>query len=52
MKNSGLIISRRSGKEMYYRAADTEIVQKLHHMIEDIAEIVCPEKEEDYAEKT
>ncbi len=43
LKSAGLIISRRDGKEMYYRAADTEIVLKLHHTIEDIARISCPQ---------
>lgn len=42
LKSAGLIISHRNGKEMYYRAADTEIVDKLHHTIEDIARISCP----------
>ena len=42
LKSAGLIISSRKGKEMYYRAADTEIVLKLHHTIEDIARITCP----------
>ncbi len=43
LKASGLIVSRRSGKEMLYRAADTELAQALHHIIENIAEITCPE---------
>ncbi len=42
LKNAGLIISNRHGKEMYYRAADTEITDKLHHTIEEIARISCP----------
>ena len=42
LKNSGLIISRRSGKEMYYRAADTELVKVLHQTIETLAKITCP----------
>jgi hypothetical protein len=28
---------------MYYKAADTELAQKLHHVIEDIGRISCPE---------
>ena len=43
LKNAGLILSHRNGKEMYYRAADTEIADKLHHTIEEIARISCPE---------
>jgi DNA-binding transcriptional ArsR family regulator len=42
LKNSGLIVSKRSGKETYYRAADTELAQTLHHMIEKIGKITCP----------
>lgn len=44
LKNSGLIVSRREGKEVYYRAADTQQSQLLHLMIEQIMEIACPEK--------
>ena len=34
LKSSGLIISRREGKEVYYRAADTAQARLLHQMIE------------------
>lgn len=44
LKNSGLIVSRREGKEVYYRAADTVESQLLHKMIEEVMEIACPEK--------
>ena len=44
LKSSGLIVSRREGKEMYYRTADTELAQELHHMIEKIGRITCPEE--------
>ena len=43
LKSSGLIVSRRDGKEMYYRTADTELAQVLHHMIEKLGRITCPE---------
>ena len=43
LKNSGLIVSRREGKEVYYRAADTEQSRLLHQMIERIMKITCPE---------
>ena len=43
LKSAGLLTSRREGKEMYYRAADTKLVRKLHHTIEDVAEISCPD---------
>ena len=43
LKNAKLITSTRHGKEMYYRAADSPMVEKLHHTIEEIAKISCPE---------
>lgn len=42
LKGSGLIVSRREGKEMYYRTADTELAQALHLIIEKIGKIACP----------
>lgn len=43
LKNRGLIVSRRVGKEVYYKAADTQQSQLLHHMIEQVMEITCPQ---------
>ena len=43
LKTSGLVVSRREGKEVYYRAADSAAAGALHEMIEQIAEIACPE---------
>lgn len=43
----GLITSRRDGKEVYYRAADTEECKLLHKTIEQVMEIACPESSED-----
>lgn len=42
LKTAGLIVSRREGKEVYYKAAGTEQAQLLHHMIEHLVEITCP----------
>lgn len=42
LKITGLIVSRRSGKEVYYKAADTVQAKLLHHMIEQIIQISCP----------
>ena len=42
LKTAGLIVSRREGKEGYYKAADTREAQLLHHMIEQLVEIACP----------
>ena len=39
LKDSGLIESRRVGKEVYYKAADSRESHMLHEMIE----IVCPD---------
>lgn len=46
LKNSGLIVCRREGKEVYYRAGDTEQSRLLHKMIEQVMEITCPELNE------
>lgn len=43
LKTDGLIVSRREGKEMYYKAADTELVKTMHHTIEKLAKITCPD---------
>lgn len=43
LRASGLIVSRREGKEVYYRAADSEQSQLLHHMIEQVMQIACPD---------
>lgn len=43
LKSSGLITSQRSGKEMYYKAADTPEVQLLHKAIEGMLKITCPD---------
>ncbi|MBR1710341.1 MAG: winged helix-turn-helix transcriptional regulator [Clostridia bacterium] len=44
LRASGLIVSRREGKEVFYTAADTKKAQLLHHMIENMVEIACPEE--------
>ena len=36
------IVSRREGKEVYYKAADTEQSRLLHIMIEQVLKITCP----------
>jgi DNA-binding transcriptional ArsR family regulator len=42
LKEGNLISSRREGKEVYYKAADTTQSYTLHIMIEKIIEITCP----------
>ncbi len=43
LKLGGLIVSRREGKEVYYKAASTEQAQLLHLMIERTMAVACPE---------
>ena len=43
LKACGLVTARREGKEVYYRAADNARANALHRMIEQIAEIACPD---------
>ena len=42
LKQSGLITSRREGKEVLYTLAKTKEATLIHHMIDDIFEINCP----------
>ena len=42
LKNSGLIVSRRQGKEVYYKAAETKECNLLHNAIEEAMQIACP----------
>lgn len=51
LKAAGLITSRRDGKEVYYKAAETDRAQLLHHMIEDLVEIACPSAPENSVKK-
>jgi len=43
LKSAGLVVTRREGKEVYYKAADTERAQMLHKMIEAMVSITCPD---------
>ena len=42
LRQSGLIVSRRCGKEVLYSLADTKEASLVHRMIDDIFEINCP----------
>ena len=42
LKAGGLVVSRREGKEVYYKAADTREAELLHRMIETLIEVTCP----------
>ena len=48
LAENGLLESRRDGKEVYYRAADTEESRLLHEIVERVMEIACPEKAVDF----
>lgn len=52
LKDSGFIVSRRIGKEVYYRADSTERSRMLHQMIEYTMEISCPEEVSDTHESS
>ena len=43
LRAHGLIVSRREGKEVYYKAADTAQADALHKMIEALLTISCPD---------
>ena len=43
LKEAGLVVTRREGKEVYYRAAETPACRLLHETIEKVLEISCPE---------
>ena len=42
LKANNMIVSRRDGKEVYYKAADTEQPEMLHEIIEKMVKISCP----------
>lgn len=45
LKDGGLLQSTREGKEVFYQAADTPQARLLHYAIEEVMEIVCPDKQ-------
>lgn len=42
LKSAGLIVSRRDGKEVYYKAADNDQAKLMHRMIEALMKVTCP----------
>lgn len=42
LRLGGLVISRREGKEVYYKASPDIKAQALHEMIESVMQISCP----------
>lgn len=43
LKEANLVVSHRDGKEVYYKAADTELCRLLHLTTEQLMDIACPE---------
>lgn len=43
LRSCDLIVSRREGKEVYYKAANNVQAQLLHKTIEQVMAIACPE---------
>ncbi len=43
LKDSGLLTTRRDGKEVYYHAADTAQARLLHELIEQVMDVACPQ---------
>lgn len=42
LRSSNLIVSRRDGKEVYYRAACNVQARLLHQLIEQLIDLTCP----------
>lgn len=42
LRQAGLIVNRRAGKEVYYKLSEDKTAQLIHKMIDDIFEINCP----------
>ena len=43
LRAAGLITSRREGKEVYYKAADSQQARMLHDMIKEMVDLTCPD---------
>ena len=42
LRDSGLLVTRRDGKEVYYHAADTAQARLLHEMVEQVMDVPVP----------
>ena len=42
LRQAGLIVNRREGKEIYYKLAQDRMSTLIHKMIDDVFEISCP----------
>ncbi len=45
LRDADLVVTRREDKEVYYSVAKTEKAQTLHHMIEALEELACPDED-------
>lgn len=46
LRDSGLVDTRRDGKEVYYKVADSRLCMLLHPTLEQVLELTCPESGE------
>ena len=46
LRKSGLIVSRRSGKEVYYKLADTPMAVLVHKACDDMFQVTCPSQKQ------
>lgn len=46
LRQTGLIVNRRAGKEVYYTLADTEEAQLIHKMVDGVLAMKCPNEQE------
>lgn len=44
LRQAGLITSKRVGKEVYYKAAETDTMDLLHTVLEQVMDITCPKQ--------
>ena len=51
LKTAGLVTTRREGKEVYYKASESDQVHLLHEMVERLMIITCPDIEEERHEQ-
>lgn len=47
LKSADLLVSRREGKEVYYKAAENQSARALHDMIETLLAMTCPNEHEE-----
>ena len=45
LREAGILVSRREGKEIYYRVAETETATLVHHVCDEMLRIKCPLEE-------